>query len=131
MAGRRKHEPDLSTVGPIAWTMLLTLVLVLVSGLLLWVAYPYWRPQPPPPLFEPLPVPPGQPRLQWNPRADMVEYQRQVEQRLHGVGWVDRRAGVVHIPIERAMTLLLERGLPEEANEEKTGTGNRRGEGMQ
>jgi len=131
MAAQRRHEPDLSTVGPIAWTMLLTLVLVLVSGLLLWAAYLYWRPQPAPPLFEPLPVPPGQPRLQRNPRADMLEYQRRVEQRLHGVGWVDRRAGVVHIPIERAMTLLLERGLPEEAKEEKNGTGKAQGEGTQ
>ncbi len=123
MAGRRKHEQDLSTVGPIAWTMLLTLVLVLVSGLLLWAAYLYWLPQPAPPLFEPLPVPPGQPRLQRNPRADMTEYQRRMEQRLQGVGWVDRRAGVVHIPIERAMTLLLERGLPQERKVEEEAQG--------
>lgn len=27
-------------------------------------------------------------------------------------GWVDQKAGVVHIPVDRAMTLLLQRGLP-------------------
>ncbi|MCA1555006.1 MAG: hypothetical protein LC737_11585, partial [Chloroflexi bacterium] len=27
-------------------------------------------------------------------------------------GWVDQSAGITHIPIERAMELLLERGLP-------------------
>jgi hypothetical protein len=31
---------------------------------------------------------------------------------LEGYGWVDRQNGVVRIPVERAMTLLLERGLP-------------------
>ena len=31
---------------------------------------------------------------------------------LHSYSWVDRQAGIVRIPIERAMTLLLERGLP-------------------
>lgn len=31
---------------------------------------------------------------------------------LHSYGWVDQKAGVVRIPIDRAMTLLLQRGLP-------------------
>jgi hypothetical protein len=31
---------------------------------------------------------------------------------LHSYGWVDQQAGVVRIPIDRAMTLLIERGLP-------------------
>ncbi len=31
---------------------------------------------------------------------------------LNTYGWVDRQAGKVHIPIERAMQLLLQRGLP-------------------
>ncbi len=31
---------------------------------------------------------------------------------LNTYGWVDRKNGKVHIPIERAMQLLLQRGLP-------------------
>jgi hypothetical protein len=31
---------------------------------------------------------------------------------LNTYGWVDRESGIVHIPIERAMELLLQRGLP-------------------
>ena len=31
---------------------------------------------------------------------------------LHNYGWVDQKAGVVRIPIDRAMTLLLQKGLP-------------------
>lgn len=31
---------------------------------------------------------------------------------LYSYGWVDEKAGTVHIPIERAMDLLVQRGLP-------------------
>jgi hypothetical protein len=31
---------------------------------------------------------------------------------LNGYGWVDRDAGVVHIPIDEAMRLMVERGVP-------------------
>jgi hypothetical protein len=34
---------------------------------------------------------------------------------LHGYGWVNEAGGVVHIPIERAMELTLQRGLPTRA----------------
>ena len=36
----------------------------------------------------------------------------QEEQTLHSYGWVDQQAGVVRIPIDRAMELLAQRGLP-------------------
>jgi hypothetical protein len=32
---------------------------------------------------------------------------------LNSCGWVDRNAGIVRIPIDRAMQLILERGLPD------------------
>lgn len=31
---------------------------------------------------------------------------------LGSYGWIDKENGVVHIPVERAMSLLVERGLP-------------------
>jgi len=34
------------------------------------------------------------------------------EEKLYSYGWVDQNAGTVHIPIERAMQLIVERGLP-------------------
>lgn len=60
-------------------------------------------------------VPPA-PRLQTQPFKDV--YQLKTEQRgvLHGYGWVDKEHGVVHIPIDRAMDLMLERGLPARAD---------------
>jgi hypothetical protein len=40
-------------------------------------------------------------------RARRGERDRAVrEERLRSYGWVDRRAGVVHVPIERAMELV-------------------------
>jgi hypothetical protein len=40
---------------------------------------------------------------------------------LEGYGWVDRSAGTVRLPIERAMQLLLERGLPTRPEGEQDG----------
>ena len=34
------------------------------------------------------------------------------EKTLYSYGWVDEKAGTVRIPIERAMDLLVQRGLP-------------------
>ena len=55
-------------------------------------------------------VPP--PRLQRDPAAEYAAFRAAEEAQLHEYRWIDRRAGVVQIPIERAMELTLERGLP-------------------
>ena len=53
-----------------------------------------------------------QPRLQSDPVADRSLLVATQEQRLNSYGWVDQNAGVVHIPIERAIDLLAQRGVP-------------------
>jgi hypothetical protein len=53
-----------------------------------------------------------EPRLQEHPREDLGALRDREEETLRSYGWVDRNAGVVRIPIERAMELTLERGLP-------------------
>lgn len=55
-------------------------------------------------------VPP--PRLQTNPVAELSIFRKAEETKLHSYGWADRDAGVIHIPIDRAMELTLKRGLP-------------------
>ncbi len=55
---------------------------------------------------------PPEPRLEPNPRAPRVKMRAEEEAVLARYGWVDKRAGVVRIPIDRAMELLVERGLP-------------------
>jgi hypothetical protein len=51
-----------------------------------------------------------EPRLQADPKADLAELKRRQEERLAGYAWIDRDAGLVRIPIERAMALIAARG---------------------
>jgi hypothetical protein len=53
-----------------------------------------------------------EPRLQEHPREDLAELRAREEQILTTYGVVDQNAGVYRIPIDRAMELTLERGLP-------------------
>jgi|SRR5205085_3137072 len=53
-----------------------------------------------------------EPRLESNERLEIKDFRLQEENRLHSYGWVDQQGGVVHIPIDRAMQLLAQRGLP-------------------
>lgn len=50
--------------------------------------------------------------LQVRSRVLLQELREHERMMLNEYGWVSREAGVVHIPIDRAMDLLLERGLP-------------------
>ncbi len=56
-------------------------------------------------------LPPG-PRLQPSPEAELIEMRRDYDQLLSNYGWVDKRNGIARIPVERAIELLAERGLP-------------------
>lgn len=52
------------------------------------------------------------PRLQLSPRADMAELRAAEDKILNNYGWIDKEKGVVRIPIERAMEITIQRGLP-------------------
>jgi hypothetical protein len=52
------------------------------------------------------------PRLQANPARELEEMRAQENAILQSYGWVDRERGVIRIPIEKAMQLTIERGLP-------------------
>lgn len=58
------------------------------------------------------PIVPPAPRLQADPAAEMQEFLRVEEEILTSYGWIDRDQGIVRIPIELAMEILAERGLP-------------------
>jgi len=53
-----------------------------------------------------------QPRLERNERVEINDFRLKEEQTLNSYGWVDEKAGVVRVPIERAMQLVAQRGLP-------------------
>jgi len=56
-------------------------------------------------------IPPA-PRIEEHPAIEIQQLHAQEERTLSTYGWVDRKAGVVRIPIDRAMELQLERGFP-------------------
>ena len=61
---------------------------------------------------QPTPNAPPGPQLQVSPPMDLQAFRVREEVELHSYGWVDQTAGVVRIPIERAMELVLKEGLP-------------------
>jgi hypothetical protein len=60
-------------------------------------------------LARPLPPPP---RLQNYPFYDLKALRGDENRVLEHYGWVDKNAGVVRIPVERAIDVLAEKGLP-------------------
>ena len=62
---------------------------------------------------------PPEPRLQTNPRQDLIEMRAKEEAKLNTYGWVDKPGGVVRIPISEAMKLTVERGLPARSTEKR------------
>jgi hypothetical protein len=54
----------------------------------------------------------AQPHLETDERTELNEIRLREEDTLSTYGWVDQKAGTVHIPIDRAMDVLAQRGLP-------------------
>jgi len=59
------------------------------------------------------PTEPPEPRLQASPQADMRMMREKEDTILNHYGWVDPNHGVVRIPVDRALDLVAERGLPQ------------------
>jgi hypothetical protein len=59
------------------------------------------------------------PRLQVSPPQDTKAMKAAEAQILESYAWLDRESGIVRIPIERAIELLAERGLPTRASGEE------------
>jgi hypothetical protein len=74
-----------------------------------------------PPLFRGERLPP-EPRLQGIPGhqnfppEDIREFRAKENAQLNSYGWIDQQTGIVHIPIEEAKKLVVERGLTAPAN---------------
>lgn len=53
-----------------------------------------------------------EPREQFSPHLDLQALRASEEAELDSYGWVDKKAGVIRIPIERALELISQRGMP-------------------
>ncbi len=58
---------------------------------------------------------PPSPNLQTQPFRDIYQLRADESKKLSGYGWVDKDGGVAHIPIDRAMEVMLQRGFPTRA----------------
>jgi len=56
------------------------------------------------------------PLLQVSPPADLEAFRAREQAELETYGWVNRTSGLVRIPIEEAMRLLAQKGLPVRSN---------------
>ncbi len=58
------------------------------------------------------------PPLEPHPVENYERFRQVENEKLNDYGWVDKQNGVVHIPIEQAMQMLVNKGLPQ-INEQK------------
>jgi hypothetical protein len=63
----------------------------------------------------------GAPVLQIDEAADRAAYESEKRAALHGFGWADKAAGIARIPIEDAMRIIAERGLPARSDQTASG----------
>lgn len=112
--GHEERDTNIRAVLWFAASLIATIVVVLL--LMKWVFYTFPGPQVE--LAPPLSVSPAagqlppEPRLQVHAPEDLKKMRREENAVLDSYGWVDRQNGIVRIPIDRAMDLLVQRGLP-------------------
>jgi hypothetical protein len=115
-AGHEKSDVNVRGVLGFAAGLLVTAVLI---QFMVWLLFVYFSgreaarvvPEYPLAAGEQTRVPP-EPRLQTNPREDLRALRAREDAVLSSYGWVDRTAGVVRIPIDEAIKLTAQRGLP-------------------
>jgi hypothetical protein len=113
-AGHDHEKSDVRVGLLIRWLLYLVIGGVLIYGALTV----FWRflyndltYQPAGMFTAPRELPP-QPRLQAAPERDLKEMLQRDQSQLQSYGWSDRQKDVLHIPIQRAMDIVIERGLP-------------------
>jgi hypothetical protein len=113
----RGHETTDAEVKPILYFLLSLGILICGSMLLMHWYFTILESWKAPdrevrsPLIDVRQVPP-EPRLQSDPAVDLRRFAEEEQRSLNEYRWVDRNSGVFQIPIERAMELIAERGLP-------------------
>ena len=120
--GQRGYEERDISAGKVAAVGIALMLLIVVGAAVSWLTFRYFaglpeEGEPGAPLAQPQQLPPN-PRLQVVPVRDLLEKRQAEERQLGSYGWVDREGGIVHIPIDQAMRLLVERrraGAPEES----------------
>jgi hypothetical protein len=80
-----------------------------ISGLVSWWIFP--RATQDKIIPDPPPAYPA-PQLQPDPHEDWLRFHQAELKKLNSYGWVNKQAGIVHIPINQAMRDIVQRGIP-------------------
>jgi hypothetical protein len=94
-------------LGTIGLVLLGTLIFLVITPFVLMGAFPRAVSD----VSRALSVEPPQPRLQTDPSEDLAKFLVGEDKRLNTYYWIDRKNGIVHIPIEQAMQELAEEGI--------------------
>jgi hypothetical protein len=111
------HEQSSLNIRPIVLFGLGLLVLSIVTFVSMGWLFDYFVARqakldvPPLPLANPQQLPP-EPRLQVDPVRDLQRMRAAEDVMLNSYRWIDREARIVGIPIDRAIEVLAEKGLP-------------------
>jgi hypothetical protein len=115
------HETSDINVGALIWSALALAVIVIVIDAAMYgmfVVLDKIEVQNDPTvssLAAPAGTMPPEPRLQVTPWADLKAFRTEETDYLNSYGWVDEKAGIVRVPLDKAKALLLQRGLPARA----------------
>jgi hypothetical protein len=112
--GHERTDASPLVIGLFALGLVMMIVVVLL--LLHWI---FWRMEtsaerkdaPPSSMAGQHAIP--EPRLQADPTADLGRLRSSEDERLSTYGWIDAEHTAARIPIDRAIEILAERGLPE------------------
>jgi len=110
------HEIRDAKIGPLILIAAGLAITVAIVGVFIYGIFQYLGAHPPAsiqanPMAAGAQIPPA-PRIEEHPAIEIQQLHAQEEQTLSTYGWVDKKAGVVRIPIDRAMELQLQRGFP-------------------
>jgi hypothetical protein len=114
-AGPGYETRDVNVSALLKFAVSLAVILIIVSFGMKWTFDYYAKTQtlgPAATPFEDERTIPPLPRLQVAPQREIHDYWESQQSIVNNYGWVDRQGGVVRIPVDRAMRILLARGLP-------------------
>jgi hypothetical protein len=122
---RDGHQTSEINLRVVTWTAIglvisAIVVCLTVGGLFSLFKRQYASDSPPSRITTPGRLPPA-PRLQSNPTSDLQQLLEAGNAKLNSYGWIDKSAGVIRIPIDRAMELLAQRGLPARGDDREMG----------
>lgn len=112
------HQPDQVEIGTIVWFGVGLTLSVMAVFAVVWFLLMYFRGRDIRTAEEQSPLMAIQdglfpaPRLQEHPPRNLAAYHLEMEKKTESFGWVDEKAGIARIPVERALEIAAEKGLP-------------------